>query len=133
MTKTITLTCDICKQPVDEHAAISIELENGYRNVDYHAHADCLEKIGLPFNRKPPELIVDQTWLTGEDGTKAPPFKIIAHGDTSEGPKQDLECPKCDSTFTIPANEDAKDAKCPACGFEYIDELDEPHVGSPVT
>lgn len=126
MTKTITLTCDICKQPADEHAVIEVVLKNGYKATVWHAHAKCLEKIGLPFQPKPPELVVDQSWLTGEDGTKAPPFKIIAHGDSSDGPMQGLECPKCDSSFVIPANEDPKDAKCPGCGFAYTDEPDGP-------
>jgi hypothetical protein len=97
---------------------VNIKLGYGYKEVRYHAHLACLDKIGLSVLPKTPEpLEIDQTWLTGEKGEQVPPIQI------QKGPiKADAivcVCPECDLSFAPPDGMDLEDVTCPGCGYSY--------------
>jgi len=78
MTETKTYTCDLCHEEiiVKGRNLVDVKLRYGYKEVEYHAHLACLEKVGLRVLPKIDVEEVDQTWLTDEKGEQIPPIQI---------------------------------------------------------
>lgn len=126
MTETRTYVCDICHKEIVKlgKSLVDVKLRYGYKEVEYHAHLACLDKLGLFVLPKPDVFEIDQTWLTGEKGEQVPPIQIKSASNVEE-PNLNATCPECNLGFSIPTGTDPSDAVCPGCGYKYEDNNDD--------